>query len=71
MASYPHLKLRQLGEQECDIISIVKPITKYAKMIMKPEEIKTELPKAIKIALSGRFGPVWIDIPLDIQSSDI
>ena len=62
--------LRQLGDQEADIISIVKPITKYAKMITKVEEITTELPKAVETALSGRFGPVWVDIPLWIQKSD-
>lgn len=71
MATYPNLKLRQLGDQEADIISIVKPITKYAKMITKAEEVKEELSKAIEIATSGRFGPVWIDLPLDIQRSEL
>lgn len=63
--------LRQLGDQEVDIISIVKPITKYAKLIMKPEAIKAELDKAIQEATTGRFGPVWLDLPLNIQSEEI
>ena len=68
MASYPDLKLRQLGDQECDIVSIVKPITKYAEMITSKDEVKTELEKAIKIATEERPGGVWLDISLDIQS---
>ena len=71
MATYPDLKLRQLGDQEADIVSIVKPITKYAKMITKVEEVKEELEKAIEIATSDRPGPVWLDIPLDIQKAEI
>ncbi len=63
--------IRQMGMQEVDIVSIVKPITKYAVMIKKPEDIKYELFKAIHIAKSGKPGPVWIDIPLDIQASYI
>ncbi len=69
MGSYPNIPLRQLGDQEADIVSIVKPITKYAKTITDPCSIKYELDKAVSIALSGRPGPVWLDIPLDIQSS--
>ena len=71
IASCPELKLRQLGDQEADIINIVKPITKYAKMITKVEEIKIELEKAIKLATEDRPGPVWIDIPLNIQRAKI
>lgn len=71
MASYPDLKLRQLGDQECDIISIVKPITKYAKLIMSKDEVKTELEKAIKIATEERPGGVWLDIPLCVQKAEI
>lgn len=71
MASYPDLKLRQLGDQECDIVSIVRPITKYAKMIMSKDEVKEELEKAVKIATGDRPGPVWLDIPLDIQKGEI
>lgn len=64
-------KIRQFGIQEADIVSIAKPISKYAVQIKKPEDIKYELEKASKIAVSGKPGPVWIDIPLDIQATDI
>ncbi|MFA7675488.1 MAG: thiamine pyrophosphate-binding protein [Endomicrobiia bacterium] len=71
ISSCPKLKLRQLGDQEVDIISVVKPLTKYAKMITNPNEIKYHLDKAIFEATHGRKGPVWIDIPMNIQSSMI
>lgn len=61
--------LRQLGDQEGDIINIVKPITKYAQVINNPHTIKKEIDKAIFIATHGRPGPVWIDIPLDVQGA--
>ncbi|RJQ37084.1 thiamine pyrophosphate-binding protein, partial [Candidatus Microgenomates bacterium] len=64
-------KLRQVGLQELPIVEIVKPITKYAVMVTKAEDIKYHLQKALYIAKSGRPGPVWLDIPLDIQSSFI
>src|SRR3989344_2437679 len=64
-------KSRQLCPQEINIIDVVKPITKYAVTIMKPEDIRYQLEKAIYLATSGRPGPVWINIPLDIQSSTI
>ena len=67
--TYPHLNLRQLGDQEADIVAIVNPITKYAKTVTNPPDIKYELDKAIAIALDGRPGPVWLDIPLDIQGA--
>ncbi len=69
--TYPDLPLRQLGDQEADIVSIVKPITKYAKTITNPNDIKYELDKAMAIAQSGRPGPVWLDIPLDVQGATI
>lgn len=69
--TYPGLKLRQLGDQETDIVSIVTPITKYAKTVTNPLDIKYELDKAIAIALDGRPGPVWLDIPLDVQAAMI
>jgi thiamine pyrophosphate protein TPP binding domain protein len=71
ISSCPKLKLRQLGDQEVDIISIVKPITKYAVMVTNPYEIKYHLDKAIYLALSGRPGPVWLDIPLNVQGEII
>ena len=67
--TYDYLNLRQLGDQEADIVSIVTPITKYAKTVYNPLEIKYELDKAIAIALDGRPGPVWLDIPLDVQGA--
>jgi len=63
--------LRSYGQQEANIIDIVSPITKYATMIEKPQDIVFELNKALNLAQSGRKGPVWIDIPLDLQSSNI
>ena len=64
-------KLRQFGVQELDIIPIVESITKYAVTITQPEKIRYELEKAVHIAKSGRPGPVWIEIPMDIQSAII
>ena len=63
--------VRQMGIQEVDIVSLVAPITKYAKTVMEPEEIKYYLQKALYIATTGRKGPVWLDIPLDVQGSVI
>ena len=65
------LALRQFGVQEADIISIVSPITKYAVMINNPESIKYHLQKAVYLARTGRYGPVWLDIPLDVQGAYI
>ncbi len=69
--TYPYLNLRQLGDQEADIVSIVTPITKYAKTIYNPLDVKYELDKAIAIALDGRPGPVWLDVPLDVQGATV
>jgi acetolactate synthase-1/2/3 large subunit len=71
LGSLEDINLRQLGVQECDIISMVKPITKYAAQVTKPEDIKYTLQRAYQEATSGRQGPVWIDIPLDIQNAEI
>lgn len=69
--NYTGLPLRQLGDQEFNIIESVKNMTKYAVQINNPLEIKYHLEKACKLATSGRPGPVWIDIPLNVQSYDI
>ncbi len=61
--------LRQLGDQEYNIIDSVSPMTKYAVMITDAKELKYHLEKAWFLALSGRKGPVWLDIPLDIQAA--
>ena len=68
IASCPDVPLRQLGDQEVDIISVVKPLCKYAKMVTEPNEIKYHLDKAIHEATTGRFGPVWLDIPMNVQA---
>ena len=65
------LGMRQLGVQEVDIRSIVRPITKYAETILEPGDIRYHLEKACHLALTGRPGPVWIDIPLDVQATPI
>ncbi len=67
--TYPELPLRQLGDQEADIVAVVTPITKYAKTVTNPTEILYELDKAMYLALNGRPGPVWLDIPLDVQAA--
>jgi len=61
--------IRQMGMQELDIVSIVQPITKYAAMVTEPMTIRYHLEKALYEAMHGRKGPVWLDIPLDIQAS--
>jgi acetolactate synthase-1/2/3 large subunit len=65
------LGMRQVGVQEVDIVSIVRPITKYAITVLEPADIRYHLEKAVYLALHGRPGPVWIDIPLDVQASPI
>jgi acetolactate synthase-1/2/3 large subunit len=65
------MNLRQLGDQECDVIKSVSPFTKYAVMITDANKIKYHLQKALHIAMHGRPGPVWLDIPIDIQGSYI
>jgi acetolactate synthase I/II/III large subunit len=63
--------LRNFGVQEADIVSIVESITKYSKMINEPNDIYKELEKAYEIATSGCPGPVWLDIPLDVQAAPV
>ena len=63
--------VRQMGSQEVPIIGMVKPITKYAVQVLDPEEIRYHLEKACHLARSGRKGPVWLDIPLDVQGFEI
>lgn len=71
IASDPNIKLRQLGDQEINIIDLVEPVTKYSQMITDKNSIKYHLQKAIYLAKEGRPGPVWLDIPLDIQGAFI
>jgi acetolactate synthase-1/2/3 large subunit len=63
--------LRQLGDQEVDIVRMVGGITKYAVMILDPQRIRYEIEKAFYIATSGRPGPVWVDVPIDIQGMNV
>lgn len=63
--------IRQQGMQEVDIISMAKPVTKYAALVEEPEDIKYHLDRALYEATSGRKGPVWLDIPLDVQATMI
>lgn len=63
--------IRQQGMQELDIISVVKPITKYAALVDDPQMIRYHLEKALYEAMNGRKGPAWLDIPLDVQATMI
>ena len=65
------LDLRFMGEQEHRIVETVKPLTKYAVMVKNPEDIRYEVEKALFIANSGRKGPCWVDVPLNIQGTFI
>ncbi len=67
--SCPDLNLRQLGDQEVNIVAVVKPLTKYAVCISNPLHVKKELQKAIYLATNGRPGPVWLDVPMNVQGS--
>lgn len=69
--NFTNLNLRQLGDQEFDIVKTAKTMTKYAIQVNDPEEIRYHLEKACYLATNDRPGPVWIDIPLDIQSAQI
>ncbi len=64
-------KVRMLGVQEIDIVTIVSSITKYTVTILDPATIRFHLEKAFHLATSGRKGPVWIDFPLDVQAAMI
>ena len=71
MGAGTKMGVRQLGLQEINIVDIVKPMTKYAAVVMEPLDIRYELEKAWYLATTGRQGPVWLDIPLDVQSTMI
>lgn len=63
--------LRQRGFQEFNIVDVVVPTTKYARYVERAEDIRYELEKACFLARAGRPGPVWLDIPLDVQAAKI
>ena len=69
--NYTGLPLRQLGDQEYNIVESVKNMTKYAVQVNNVDDIRFHLEKACKLATSGRPGPVWLDIPLNVQSANI
>ncbi|HVO30920.1 MAG TPA: thiamine pyrophosphate-binding protein, partial [bacterium] len=63
------LPLRQLGDQETNIVEIVRSITKYAVMVTDAKTVRYHFERAVHLAKSGRPGPVWLDVPLDVQSA--
>ncbi len=65
------LPLRQLGDQEADIVRLVAPITKYAAVIVDPRLARYQFEKAAYLATHGRPGPVWLDVPLNVQAGQI
>ncbi|HQT38987.1 MAG TPA: thiamine pyrophosphate-binding protein [Acidocella sp.] len=65
------LPLRQLGDQEVDIIGMVGGITKYAVVLREPTDVRYVMERALHLAGSGRPGPVWIDVPIDVQGANI
>lgn len=71
MGTYGLTDLRQLGDQEVDIIRMVKGITKYSVWVDDPESIAYHLERAWHLAQNGRPGPCWLDIPVDVQSAQI
>ena len=66
-----NLPLRQLGDQEVDIVRMVEGITKYAVLVQEPETIRYHLERALHLAVSGRPGPVWLDVPINVQGTMI
>lgn len=65
------IPVRAMGDQEYDITPMVSHMTKYAEMIIEPQKVKYHIQKALYLATHGRPGPVWLDIPLDIQGGYI
>lgn len=65
------LPLRQLGDQEVDIVRMVEGVTKYAVVVQDPQSIRYHLERALHLALSGRPGPVWLDVPINVQGAKI
>ena len=64
-------KLRQLGDQEIDITKIVNPITKLSTILSKPQNVDKVVQNAVSVSISNRRGPVWIDVPIDIQGKEV
>lgn len=71
LALTPVQGLRQLGDQEVDITAMVRPITKWCHLVQSPEEIPRVMNRAFEEAVSGRPGPVWVDVPVDVQGEQM
>ena len=71
VSSYEDKNLRQLGDQEVDIVSMVEKVTKFATVIRDPLIIADLVDKCFVLSMSGRMGPVWIDVPIDIQGMNL
>lgn len=71
MARNQGVPLRNRGIQECDIVPVVESLTKYAALVERPEDIRYHLEKAFFLAKDGRPGPVWLDVPLDVQGATV
>lgn len=69
VTSYPGSRLRQLGDQEVDILSMVRGITKYSAFVDSVADARYHIERALHLATSGRPGPVWLDVPMDIQAA--
>jgi len=65
------LPLRQLGDQEIDIVKMVAPVTKCAVMVDDPAKVRYHLERALHLAVSGRPGPVWLDVPMNVQGAKV
>lgn len=63
--------LRQMGVQEVDILSMVRGVTKYAVTVERPEDVRAVMERGYHLARDGRAGPVWIDVPLDVQGAQV
>ena len=71
ITSCPNLKLRQLGDQEYNIVDAARPMTKLSKTVMSVDEVPSLMAEAWELCQSGRPGPVWIDVPLDLQAAEM
>ena len=69
LRNFSKIPLRQLGDQEVDIASMIRPIVKYVTVLQDPSKVGEVMDKAIFLSVHGRPGPVWIDVPVDVQSS--
>lgn len=66
-----YTKIRQKGPQEGNVLEMVKPVTKYAVTLLDPQKVRYELEKMLYLATTGRPGPVWLDVPLDVSGTEI